>query len=252
MNWYYAVEGRQVGPVTDADMESLVKTGTVTPETLVWHEGMTEWQPHGRASGAPVAAAPSSDTTAVCSVCHKSFPADSVIRYENSWICADCKPSFFQRLKEGASLPGTMHYAGFWIRVAAKLVDGIILWVVGMAVAFPVGILIGVSAARSGTAHPGRFIMAQGFLMLVQYAVAALYATWFVGRFGATPGKMACHLKIVRADATKVSYARALGRHFAEYLSALILLIGYIMAGVDAEKRALHDRICDTRVVRNI
>jgi hypothetical protein len=33
-------------------------------------------------------------------------------------------------------------------------------------------------------------------------------------------------------------------------LSAFTLTIGYIMAGIDEQKRALHDRICNTRVVR--
>ena len=41
---------------------------------------------------------------------------------------------------------------------------------------------------------------------------------------------------------------RAIGRHFSEWLSS-ILFIGYIMAAFDEEKRALHDRICGTRVV---
>jgi uncharacterized RDD family membrane protein YckC len=39
------------------------------------------------------------------------------------------------------------------------------------------------------------------------------------------------------------------GRYFSEMLSGMIMMIGYIMAGFDDEKRALHDRICNTRVV---
>jgi uncharacterized RDD family membrane protein YckC len=53
----------------------------------------------------------------------------------------------------------------------------------------------------------------------------------------------------VTATGGKVSYPRALGRFFAKILSSLICLIGFIIAGFDSEKRALHDRICDTRVV---
>jgi len=251
MNWYYAVDGRQLGPLPEAEMESLVRDGTVGTDTLVWHDGMADWQPYGELQAASASGVSAVAETVACSVCGNRFPSDNVIRYENSWICASCKPAFFQRLKEGASQPGTLQYAGFWIRFAAKFVDGVILWVAGMAIAFPVGIVVGASAARTPRAVPGRFIAIQIVLMLLQYGLAALYATWFVGRFGATPGKMACRLKIVRSDATKVSYGRALGRHFSEYLSALILAVGYIMAGFDGEKRALHDRICDTRVVLN-
>jgi uncharacterized RDD family membrane protein YckC len=72
-----------------------------------------------------------------------------------------------------------------------------------------------------------------------------------VGKFAATPGKMACKLKVVLPEGDRVSYARAIGRHFAKYISGLILGIGYIMAGFDEQKRALHDRICDTRVIKS-
>jgi uncharacterized RDD family membrane protein YckC len=79
--------------------------------------------------------------------------------------------------------------------------------------------------------------------------IAIGYETFFIGKYGATPGKMACKIKVVTADGGKVSYLLAFGRYFAKVLSSLTCLIGYIMAAFDDEKRALHDRICNTRVV---
>jgi uncharacterized RDD family membrane protein YckC len=61
---------------------------------------------------------------------------------------------------------------------------------------------------------------------------------------------MALDLKVVRSDGGPVSLGRAVGRYFAKILSGVILLIGYIMAGFDAQKRALHDMLCDTRVIK--
>jgi uncharacterized RDD family membrane protein YckC len=61
---------------------------------------------------------------------------------------------------------------------------------------------------------------------------------------------MAVGLRIVTSDGGRVSYARALGRSFAEILSSIICYIGYIIVAFDDQKRALHDHICDTRVVR--
>jgi len=75
------------------------------------------------------------------------------------------------------------------------------------------------------------------------------YFVGFNGRFGATPGKMVLKLKIVRPDGEPISYGRAFGRYFAKMLSSLIFCIGYMMAGWDEQKRALHDRIADTRVI---
>ena len=86
--------------------------------------------------------------------------------------------------------------------------------------------------------------------MILNIIIPAAYESWFVGKYAATPGKMACKLKVVVADSTRVSFARAVGRHFAKYINVFTLLIGYIMAGFDDQKRALHDRICDTRVIR--
>jgi uncharacterized RDD family membrane protein YckC len=75
------------------------------------------------------------------------------------------------------------------------------------------------------------------------------YYVFFVGKYGATPGKMACGLRIVLADGGKLTYGRATGRFFAEWVSSMILGIGYLMVAFDDEKRSLHDRIVGTRVV---
>ena len=71
-----------------------------------------------------------------------------------------------------------------------------------------------------------------------------------MGKYGATPGKMACRLKVIRPDGGTISYMLSFGRAFAELISYMTLYIGYIMAAFDNEKRALHDHICDTRVVK--
>src|SRR5439155_4542122 len=137
-----------------------------------------------------------------------------------------------------------MEYAGFWIRFGAKFVDGIILRLVGTVVGMATG------ATLTGTSESARSVVAlisYGLGMVIDIA----YRTIFVGAFGATPGKMAAKVKIVNADGSKVSYLKAFARAMAEYISLLTVLIGYIMAAFDNEKRALHDRICGTRVVRN-
>jgi uncharacterized RDD family membrane protein YckC len=85
----------------------------------------------------------------------------------------------------------------------------------------------------------------------VSYGLPAAYETFFIGTYGATLGKMLMKVKVIMPDGGRVSYARALGRHFAKLLSGIILYIGYLMAFWDDEKRALHDRICSTRVIVN-
>jgi uncharacterized RDD family membrane protein YckC len=98
--------------------------------------------------------------------------------------------------------------------------------------------------------NPFAILSFMPLIMLLQYAIPAAYDTWFVGKYGATLGKMACKIKIVVADGSSVTYLRAFGRHFGKWLSSIILGIGFIMAAFDEEKRTLHDRICETRVIR--
>ncbi|PAW88419.1 MAG: hypothetical protein B9S33_04700 [Pedosphaera sp. Tous-C6FEB] len=71
MTWYYAVGSQQQGPVTEDQLQGLIKDGVVAGDTLVWREGMANWLPYRAvappgsvpppvASGDPVAPAPTS------------------------------------------------------------------------------------------------------------------------------------------------------------------------------------------------
>jgi len=164
-----------------------------------------------------------------------------MIEYEGSWVCGTCKPIFFQKVKEGVVTGGTFAYAGFWIRFLAKVIDGIIMQIVFVPIQF---------FAPANSEDPA-VVMRYVFLAVgIQFVIRAAYQIFFVGKWGATVGKMALRLKVVRPDGNKVSYGRACGRYFAEILSGMILAIGYIIAAFDEQKRSMHDRICDTRVIR--
>jgi uncharacterized RDD family membrane protein YckC len=146
-------------------------------------------------------------------------------------------------------VPLVRHYGGFWRRFVARLIDGILLAVVGLIIRAPFAFTLGWSPRGLGPgAIPMMFGM-MGFTTLLQIAVAVAYETYFLSTRGATLGKMALGLKVIRSDGSGIPPGLAVGRYFAQWISALILLIGYIMAAFDSEKRALHDRICDTRVI---
>jgi len=118
----------------------------------------------------------------------------------------------------------------------------------GNFAADPFDVLLGQSGMRTqGLVANVIGLFAQMIFMMINVA----YSTFFLGKYGATPGKMACRLKVVDAEGGTISYGRAFGRSCAEILSRLICLIGYIIAAFDGQKRALHDHICSTRVVHN-
>lgn len=250
MNWYYAREGQQVGPVDENEFNRLVQSGAIQQDTLVWKEGMANWEPYRQAVSSPSAppkAASAAEPVAagagvVCSECGQVYAPDDVIQIAGSQVCANCKPVTMQKLREGVQLAGVMDYAGFWIRFGAKFIDGLILGVPMMVLLFAVG------AFDPTAGQEPNFTAA--LVQFAFYPVALVYNTFFLGRYGATPGKMACNLRVVTGDGAHISYARALGRYFAEILSSIICYIGYIMAAFDVQKRALHDHICNTRVIR--
>jgi hypothetical protein len=66
---------------------------------------------------------------------------------------------------------------------------------------------------------------------------------------GATLGKMAVGIKVVRSNGERLTKGRAFGRYWAMLLSSFTLGIGFLMAAFTERKQGLHDMICDTLVV---
>jgi uncharacterized RDD family membrane protein YckC len=231
MTYYYAVNGQQTGPVTEEQLRGMVTSGALPADTLIWREGMAQWQPFSTTlGGAPQAAVE-------CTVCHQTFPADQTIRYGTVNVCAGCKPKFVQGLREGANVGTGLELATIGSRFLAKILDSLVL----MAVGFGIGAIIGATAQ-------GPFVqlganMAGNILSIV-------YQVVFLGWRGQTLGKMAMKIKVVNPDGTPIGWGKAVGRPFAELLSGCTLMIGYLIAFWDDEKRTLHDRLASTRVIK--
>jgi uncharacterized RDD family membrane protein YckC len=241
MDWHYVALGKPVGPIPEDELKRLAAAGHITRTTLLWRAGMAEWQearlakpdlwpvPPPVTPAAPPAAPPAATPA----------PAMSPIP---------------------GPLPVAMPYGGFWIRFVARIIDWLILWCAGVMVKLATGIgaigFGGLSILHDGDFDPTELLhlLAAGLVAgMVQLLLTAIYEIGFLTRFGATPGKMALGLKVVRASGAPLSFGRAIGRYFAYWLScmtALLLWVGFWIAGIDREKRALHDFICDTRVVR--
>jgi uncharacterized RDD family membrane protein YckC/Tfp pilus assembly major pilin PilA len=123
-------------------------------------------------------------------------------------------------------------YAGFWRRVAASFVDGLILTIPG--------VVLGLVLRGS-----------PGLSFLIQVLIGFLYYTLLhSSQAQATWGKRAFDIKVTDTEGERISYVHAVGRYFAVWLSGLILGIGFLMAAFTGSKQALHDLICGTLVVK--
>jgi len=196
--------------------------------------------------------------TYYCSECGRPAAPEELARFGDRLVCPNCKNAYAQKLREGVAPAGFVRFGGFWMRFVAYLIDSII---VGIPMGIIAMLLMGGSMfalTRLGPNPEPEEAMAAMLPMFGAMAAMGLagtvlycsYEAFFLVKYGATPGKMAMGLKVIRPDGSGIQVGRAIGRHFSKVLSGMILYIGYIMIGFDSEKRGLHDMICDTRVIK--
>lgn len=207
-----------------------------------------------------------------CSITKKWFPEDELVMFQGQLVSAEGKQILLDRLRTGAEAPGELVCPGRWRRIGCIfLVDGILLWVFGIALNF----LLGVNYATpiSDSALMGRRIWAA----LIALAAAILYFGFLHGWKGQSLGKMVGNLRVVNMDGTAISkakgFARAVAYTFGNVLFVATFIPGVIMknsvmvsiggflavawgltdgifALIDTRmQRTLHDRICQTRVI---
>lgn len=144
-----------------------------------------------------------------------------------------------------------VRYGGFWIRFVAAVIDGfivgIVVWPISGMMALAIGMAGGAVSMPSVGVHLVRGIVGLAFSFCANWLYEAGMES---SSKQATLGKMALALKVTDLQGHRISFARATGRHFAKFISGMILLIGYIMAGFTERKQALHDMIAGTLVIR--
>jgi uncharacterized RDD family membrane protein YckC len=153
------------------------------------------------------------------------------------------------------SVAGTS-YGGFWIRFIAFLIDALIVRVV----VSPFGAIFGLGGLAVGGFGPhfGRhglglpyFVFGSGAIAVLVLGGSWLYEAFMLSSsYQATLGKMIFGMKVTDLYGNRISFARATGRHFAKWLSGMLLGIGYIMAGFTERKQGLHDMLAGTLVRR--
>ncbi len=139
-------------------------------------------------------------------------------------------------------------YAGFWVRLAAYLIDSVLVFFGLLAVRL---VLSGILSFADGTALGGNLLFDYTLKDIVLYVCQVCYFILFTYCAGTTPGKKLMNLRVVSAEGGggltffNVLYRETVGR----FLCGLSIGIGYIVAGIDREKRGIHDMLCDTRVI---
>lgn len=140
-----------------------------------------------------------------------------------------------------------MNYANIGKRFLASILDSIILYILGAIVGFVIGLAMG----GAGASDEGAVGAALAVNSIVGLVIGWLYyAIQESSPKQATIGKQAMGLVVTDMNGERVSFVKATIRHFAKILSALILMIGYIMAFFTEKKQALHDMIAGTLILQ--
>lgn len=135
-----------------------------------------------------------------------------------------------------------MNYAGFWIRFWASLIDSLCL--IPFLIVWYLVIVIQTSWVAGATGVEALIVVAA---LVGQWLYFALFES---SKWQATPGKKVLNLRVVDPEGERISFGRATARYFSKAFLSWILLAGYIMAGLHDKKKALHDVIAGTFVLR--
>jgi uncharacterized RDD family membrane protein YckC len=118
--------------------------------------------------------------------------------------------------------------AGFWIRFAAALIDGVLLGVVSTVLQILVG--------SAGT--------------VLGIVVGLAYYTYFEGESGQTIGKRAVGIRVVDIEGGgAIGFSRAFIRYVGRYISAIVFFLGYLWMLWDPQKQTWHDKLANSVVV---
>ncbi len=139
---------------------------------------------------------------------------------------------------------------GFWIRLVATIIDGIIIGVAQWIVIIPLMFLMKTSLTDlmdPTTPKWGFQIMSN----LVWLVFTALYYAYFYSKKGSSPGKMLFKMKVINSSTGQylTPGRAALRETIGKLISGFTLLIGFIMAAFRSDKKALHDLIAGSQVL---
>jgi len=186
--------------------------------------------------------------------CHKcGAPND-----DQAAFCDKCGTALQKPLSETAPTApmsaAAVQYAGFWRRVLASIIDGLIVGAAWSAIYYTLVAAGVVNMPEVNETDIEPYIRWMIKYMLVSNAVVFVLQTVYFALMEsssrqATLGKMALGIVVTDMDGKRISFGRAVGRNLGKIISQIILLIGYFMIAFTQKKQGLHDIIANCLVV---
>ncbi|MDH5753489.1 MAG: RDD family protein [Deltaproteobacteria bacterium] len=144
-----------------------------------------------------------------------------------------------------------MVYSGFFIRLLAAGLDGVILL---LAFSFlNMVVFSGVDPTGMSQEETAAVVLQ---IRLFGYASLLLALVYHVvmesSKKQGTLGKMAMGIKVVDADGNRITLGSSLLRNLVKILSGLIFFIGFLLVLFMPNRQSLHDKVAGTFVVSRL
>jgi uncharacterized RDD family membrane protein YckC len=216
-------DGAEYGPAPLAELKSWIRDGRVAAMTKVWRSDLSIWTPADR---------------------YTELHEDLAQLHAAASAAAN-----------RAQPP-----AGFWARLAARIIDQVVIALIFFTVWGPIAeaqhwkmpeppqLSANTTAQQFQEDFTKWMNESASMIFPVFCPIFLLYEMLLNGRFGATVGKMAIGAKITLIDGSPIGYGRAALRWFAERITD-VLFFGYILIAFRQDKRGLHDFMAGTKVV---
>jgi uncharacterized RDD family membrane protein YckC len=259
MEWFVGKGGQKSGPFSSEQLKRMAQSGQISPEDLIWRQGLKDWiparelkglfSPRAGASGGPVPPGPPGGRQK-----RAAAPPPSVSQQQPAAFPAasfdDSSPLGF----EGA-VKGKPELAGFGPRLGAALLDGIFVGLVtcipGVGIYLLILIAIGASNPQDdATVAAGSLLGSVAGNCCTSLLAILYYALLESSQKQATWGKQICGIQVTDLEGGRISFGRAIGRILAKLFLSGICLIGYIMFFFTEKKQTLHDLLASTLVVK--
>lgn len=283
-NWHYVKNGEAAGPVPGPELSRLVSEGAIRSNTLIWNPTLPNWVEAGSyAELFPTAPLP------------PPIPAEDAPQPAFAAASAPASPAAVSPLADlgpdlGAARPGLAsswtndslepanvatydtepepHYAGFWIRVVAYIIDAIILgaiyWAIvqfttldeelrpfmnGLIPIDQIDLAIAMAEQQGITVFNRAMFQEAAATSVISGAITVLYFVLLHWLLQATLGKLVVGIRLTTTSGDNIGFFRSLWRYLMTFVSAAIVMIGYLLVAFTPQKTALHDLLAGTRVV---
>jgi uncharacterized RDD family membrane protein YckC len=243
--WYVGRNGQKAGPYSTEQLKRMAAAGQLVPTDLLWKQGLETWVPLEKVKGLIPAAAGGTlppldlESQGAAPAGAFDFRAAPAARPDGPAEWNPYQASSTSDLTSGGG-QGIV-YAEFMPRVAASLLDGIFIGLIGTVCQLGVIAFFGVVSGGDGAMLAiGNLLgvllnVAIQLLYFVGYETSAKQGTW---------GKQILGIKVTNMEGGRLTTGQAIGRFFAKFITGLTCSIGYLLPLFTDRKQTLHDLIC--------